>query len=199
MRTLAREKVPAPRFSYDIFHQWRSAQIGPFAIEIGCGVGLHPIQWAKTNPLSHILAIERTKEKFARFSSRLLHHPQLQNIFPAHADASQLLPHLVQDESVDEYFVLYPNPYPKARHKNRRFAHSPFSLFLAKTLKKGGRLSVATNDLSYADELRIHLPPRTELKLLADELIPCHSLPRSHFEKKYLARGEPCFNLVFSR
>lgn len=198
MRPLAASKIPRPTFSYEAYNSWRIEPHIKFAIEIGCGVGYHPIKWAQKNPQSQILAIERTTEKFLKFNNRLSHHPHLANIFPAHADAAVLLPHLIQSAEVDEYYVLYPNPYPKERHKNLRFAHSSLTRFISQTLKKNGHLTIATNIEAYAKELLTELPA-ADLSLVEYRILPPTHVPRSHFEKKYIERGESCHNLVFRR
>ncbi|MCB0351133.1 MAG: hypothetical protein KDD38_08105 [Bdellovibrionales bacterium] len=244
-RTLSQDKVPRPPFAYTEFHKWLNdtnlptpthpatptpthpatpkptppAQKSYFAIEIGCGVGFHPISWAKHNPASKILAIERTKDKFDKFSSRLERHSNLTNIYAAHADASHLLPHLDIPGRVDEYFVLYPNPYPKKKHTNLRFAYSPITRFMIESLKVGGRITFATNISNYADELRNEISKHPQMTLVSDTLVNSSlkqqnldqtyihydirtysqpvPYPRTHFEKKYLERNEICHNLIY--
>jgi len=200
IRRIDHLKIPRPNFNYGEFEQWRKSQTANsrFAVEIGCGVGLHPIRWAQAHPEDHILAIERTKTKFSGFASRLTNHPHLKNIFPAHADAALLLPHILPRCSVDSYYILYPNPYPKARHKNLRFGHSSLTLFLADTLKPNGTLVFATNIETYAEELLKYVPSRSHLEVVFTKTLSPLDLPRTHFERKYLARGEPCYSLVFS-
>ncbi len=242
-RNLSASKIPPPNFEYAQFARWLGVSPPNFSIEIGCGVGYHPIQWAKNNPGGKILAIERTKNKFDKFSSRLRNHANLTNIFSAHADAAHLLPHLRISRLVDNFFVLYPNPYPKSKHANLRFAYSPLTHFMIDNLKIGGRLIFATNIEEYASELNDEIPkhPGMELEEMTT-LLPLSSLssppplsslssppplpslsspppqpsflsdqrstiaptctflePRSHFEKKYITRGDICYNLVFRR
>ena len=172
----------------------------PLAVEIGCGVGLHPIQFAKNNPQSQILAIERTQEKYNKFNQRLKNHPDINNVFPAHADAAWLLPHLELKGHVDQFFILYPNPYPKNKHKNLRFAHSALMSFVVDCLKPGGTLTMASNIKDYIDEvLNSSFVLQKKLELLSSLELSKNHPPRSHFEKKYLARGETCYDLVFRR
>ena len=187
-----------PTFPFSTYQNWRQKSALPFAVEIGCGVGYHPIQWANLNPNGQILAIERTKEKFKKFQRRLAHHTSLDNrIFAAHADASWLLPWLLEPLSVDEYFWLYPNPEPKRR--NHRIAFSKLTELVVTTLKPNGRLTIATNLKDYADEIRRELPRRFGLKIYLEAVCTLDQAPRSHFEKKYLARGERCFNFEFTK
>ena len=196
-------RMAPPDFSALNFTNWRNTS-APFAIEIGCGVGYHPIQWAKQNVNCQILAIERTKIKFEKFCRRLSQHASLeQQIFAAHADANRLLPHLLTLNSVDNYFLLYPNPEPKRR--NHRIAFSTLTKIVVATLKPHGRLTIATNIENYANEVRHWLPLKfslileRETKIIKDDLLSGRHRFRSHFEKKYLDRGDCCYNFEFRK
>jgi tRNA (guanine-N7-)-methyltransferase len=171
----------------------------PFDIEIGCGVGFHPLRYAEANPERILVAFERTSDKFARFAGRLAHHKALPNLFPVHGDAIPWIVHGVKPDSVDRYFLLYPNPYPKESQRNLRFHEMPFFAFLRNTLKPGGALTLATNAEFYAQGAKAKLVADWGMKIVSESLLPADFSPRTHFEKKYLARGENCWNLVFSR
>jgi tRNA G46 methylase TrmB len=71
--------------------------------------------------------------------------------------------------------------------------------FLVQLLKPSGTLEFATNLTDYAQELRQALPQRLPLKLTVDKVIPPNTKARTHFEKKYLNRGETCQSLVFTK
>lgn len=178
---------------------WDKYQSFPIDIEIGCGVGFHPIRYSLTNPDRILIAIERTKLKFAKFQTRYQNHREPQNLFPIHADATHWIFRHVPDFRVDRIFILYPNPYPKLRQKNQRFAYSTFLPELIKKLKVGGTLELATNLYYYAEEMKTELTETWGLRLLKSTVIDPETKPRSHFEKKYLERGDNCFDLVFQK
>lgn len=193
-------RIPRPPFAYVDFANWLAQNhLKKLAVEIGCGVGLHPIRWAQANPNGIMLAIERTHNKFAKFYGRLKNHPGLTNIFPAHADAALLLPHLNLYNKVNEIFVFYPNPYPKSRHKNLRFAYNHLTDILFDSLSVNGTMLFATNIENYANELRKEIPQKLNLKIVSDKKLSSFDTPRTHFEKKYLARHETCFELIFKK
>ena len=106
-------------------------------IEIGCGVGLHPITYAKIHPDRNLVALEHTKEKFDKFWGRYENHASLDNLYPIHGNAISWISAHIKPASVSRYFLLYPNPWPKARHKNRRWAAMPFMAKLHETLAVG--------------------------------------------------------------
>ena len=163
-------------------------------IEIGAGVGMHPIQYAHHNPNDFIVAIERTTNKAQKLISRVNSHPQLNNIYPIHADAIEWISKNIDDNEVSHYFILYPNPYPKLKQANKRFMHMPFMYKLLATLQ--GQITLATNIESYYAEAKEVFTNTWGLDIITDEILPENYPARTHFEKKYLARQEKCFNLV---
>jgi len=168
-------------------------------LEIGCGVGLHPISRAKEFPDRHLIAIEHTSEKFNKFASRMARHPELKNILPVHADAVQFVSSFVPDARLDHVFLLFPNPEPKA--SNKRWMRSPFMHELLRKLKPTGTLQLATNIESYFREALLYGEEFWNLEVISQQNYKLASLPfprpRTHFEKKYLERGEFCFDVVF--
>jgi tRNA (guanine-N7-)-methyltransferase len=174
----------------------------PVDLEIGCGVGWHPIQYAKANPDRFLIAIEHTREKFERFQSRLSRHPELKNILAVHADAVAWTTYCLSPSSISRCFILYPNPNPKAPSK--RWFRMPFMSQLLGCLKAGGEITLATNIRDYfeealafgAKEWKLRVAEQKEIR----ELKPLPQIkPRTHFEKKYLERGETCLNVVFRK
>lgn len=195
VRSFERAKVPMP----PDFRRLALDPNLPVDVEIGCGVGFHPLRYARANPDRQLVAIERTSEKFAKFQGRLERHPELPNLFPIHGDAISWISHSFLPESVDRYFLLYPNPYPKEKQKNLRFHAMPFFSVVRATLKRGGTITLATNEEFYMLEARLMMREVWGFTLVECREISPNSMPRTHFEKKYLERGEKCWNLVWIR
>lgn len=180
---------------------WRE-QLGtkPLVIEIGPGVGLHPILFAKQNPEKFIVGIERTTEKFQKFAGRVEHHPELNNIYPVHADAVEWVSSNILPNEVSAYFLLYPNPYPKAAQKNKRLMHMPFMQYLIETMQVGATITLATNMQFFYAEAKELWQQIACFKLIDDRILyPQADIPRTHFERKYLAAGQDCYQLVFAK
>ncbi|HMO43266.1 MAG TPA: tRNA (guanosine(46)-N7)-methyltransferase TrmB, partial [Phenylobacterium sp.] len=53
--------------------------------------------------------------------------------------------------SLQRVFILFPDPWPKARHHKRRLLQSELVEDLARVLAAGGRLRFATDWADYAD------------------------------------------------
>lgn len=176
----------------------RSVVNGPaLELEIGAGQGLHAVTYSLRNPKKNLIAVERTENRFEQLFRRYVDHGRPANLFPVHADAISLVSHWIHDNSLDRVFLLYPNPYPKAKQANLRWHNMPFTSLLLRKMKPGAQLVMATNILSYKDEAISVLRNTWGLPLVYADTVTRDAAPRTHFEKKYLERGETCWNLVF--
>lgn len=163
---------------------------GPIDLEIGAGVGLHPITYAKENPNRNLVAIEKTKEKFDKFKRRLERHPDLKNLMAIRANAIQWALEFAPENTFSRIFILYPNPFPVKKRFHRTLAFGE----LVKSLRPQGELFIASNIQDYVREAIKEISPSTGLYLKKVGLV---TKGRTHFEIKYLERGENCFEAKF--
>ncbi len=192
MRDFNKANVPKPDYEVKLPSGYQF-----FDIEIGCGVGFHPIDYAKDHPDRLLVAIEKTSEKFDKFVRRVAHHENIKNVVPVHSNAVWWITHNVESGSVDRYFILYPNPYPKDAQK--RFFNMPFMKYLVETLKMNGTITLATNEKFYFEESVENAEKIFGLKVFEAKAFTETKKPRTHFEKKYLERGETCYNLIVQK
>lgn len=71
------------------------------------------------------------------------------NIRLHHGDARDVMARL-PEASVDLVYILFPDPWPKARHHKRRLIQPAFLDALARVLKPGGEVRFATDWANYA-------------------------------------------------
>lgn len=172
---------------------------GPLDLEIGCGVGFHPLRHSKLQPERKIIAIEHTREKFEKFERRRLRHGSPPNLLAVHANAITWVHQFLPAECLDQVFLLYPNPNP--HNSARRWIRMPFFGRLLDSVKTGGNLYVSTNIESYAKEVCHYAVQQWGLdviefrKFWAQDLVRSGQSAKTHFEKKYLERGECCYDL----
>ena len=191
-RAFRPEKLSAPRdFCVpEVVHQTDT----PIVLEIGAGKGKHALRFAIANPNSHIIAIERTRTKFEAFD-KLAKAQALPNLTPIHADAIAWTVHAVPPASLQQIYLLYPNP--EAHNPNQQWLNMPFFEFLLSRLQAGGKITLVTNIESYMDNAE---QQATILWQLPSMRYRVHSdSQRTHFEIKYLARGETCWELVMQK
>jgi tRNA (guanine-N7-)-methyltransferase len=118
-------------------------------LEIGFGGGEHMAGQAERRPDVLILGAEPFQNGVA---SALRHVDErgLANVRLQYGDARELMAHLPSG-SLDRVFIMFPDPWPKARHHKRRLITAEVVEELARVLKPGGRLRFATDWADYAD------------------------------------------------
>jgi tRNA G46 methylase TrmB len=190
-----RAALPKPKLS----ESERASLHGALDFEIGAGQGLHAIRFCQSHPDRRLIAVERTHTKFNKLKRRLENHPDLSNLTGLHADALAVLTHEFKDESLERIFLLYPNPYPKNKQANLRWHLSPAMELIKSKLKSGGELHLATNLEWYAEEAKHHLQEQWGFRLKSEARLSDPHRARTHFEQKYLQRGETCFDFRFEK
>ena len=112
----------------------------PLIVEIGAGKGMHACLYAKNNPEHDLIAIERTQNKFTAFNNLVQSVSNevvnLDNILAVHADAIPYCVHALPVQSVDVFYLLYPNPEPK--NPNQQWLNMPFFEFFIIKIKAEG-------------------------------------------------------------
>ncbi|VEG13609.1 SAM-dependent methyltransferase [Moraxella cuniculi] len=173
--------------------KWQQSKL-PLYLEIGAGKGKHALLFAKENPESRLIAVERTSEKFTAFDKQAS-VDILENLIYIHADAIAFTAHFIAPNTLDGAFILYPNPEPS--NKNQRWLNMPFFEFLLSRLKPNAQIVLASNITAYINEACARLDEVWQLpyqKRVIDK-----QSARTHFEIKYLARGEHCQELLIKK
>ena len=122
---------------------------GPAWLEIGFGGGEHMAAQGGRHPDTRILGAEPFVNGVAS-AVRHVEEQALSNVRIHAGDARDLVVAL-PDRSIERVFVLFPDPWPKARHHKRRIIQPEMLVELARVLKPGGRLRFATDWAEYAD------------------------------------------------
>jgi tRNA (guanine-N7-)-methyltransferase len=139
----------------------RSGTLDPFslfatgvrnlALEIGFGGGEHLAELAARHRETGFIGCEVFENGIARLIARI-EREGLANI-RIFADDARLLIAALPPASLDRVFILFPDPWPKARHRKRRLV-SPETLDrLADIMTDGGELRLATDDPDYLAQM----------------------------------------------
>ena len=187
IRQFQAQRMHAPRDFISIENQ-------PICVEIGAGKGKHALLFTEQNPEQQLIAIERTREKFVAMQKQHQLEGQ-KNLIPMHADAVPWVVHALFPAQVEQFFILYPNPEP--HNPAQRWLNMPFFEFLVSRLRVNGTVTLASNIPEYIAEAEQQLIDVWKLPYVK-EVIPATSA-RTHFEIKYLERGELCQQLIISK
>ena len=120
---------------------------GPIWLEIGFGGGEHLAATATANPEVTMIGVEPYFTGVAKLLSAIDQH-KLGNIRVL-VDDARLLLHAMPNSSLERAFILYPDPWPKLRHNKRRIINDETVNELARLLKPGAELRIATDHADY--------------------------------------------------
>ena len=172
----------------------------PKVIEIGFGNGTSLAEMAKNQPDTDFLGIEVHRPGVGQLLN-LIDQNDLSNLRVACTDAVELLKHRLADNSLDRLQLYFPDPWHKKRHHKRRIIQPDFVNLLAKKIKLGGHLHMATDWQHYAEQMLVDLSENTQFQNCADkDYIPRPDYrPLTKFEQRGHKLGHGVWDLLFKR
>lgn len=184
-RGLAKEEAAAQ------MARWIAAQLAEakqqgytrLSVEIGFGGGEHLLAQAAHNPKTLYFGCEPFLNGVAKCLAGI-EAQQLKNIRLLMDDARKLLLAL-PDESIDEAFILFPDPWPKLRHNKRRLVNHETLGMLARIQKPGSRFLVATDHIDYSEWILEHLLATPHYRWTAERATDWLTPPADWTETKY--------------
>lgn len=160
-------------------------------LEIGFGAGEHLAAQARAHPDVAVLGAEVFENGIAKLLAAI-ERDGLANV-RLFVDDARLLLACLPDRSLGRAFILYPDPWPKERHKKRRIVAPETLDQLARTLRPGAELRVATDDADYAAWIADALAGRPDFVVLAcvegDWPDRPADWPATRYEQKAVAAG----------
>ena len=116
-------------------------------VEIGSGSGENIINLSKLNSNKLIIACEVYIDGNASLVNKL-RKEKIINVRIFEKSCFFLLEKFKKN-CIQEFWILYPDPWPKKRHYKRRLINDKFIEFLYCVLKNEGKIYVATDDNHY--------------------------------------------------
>jgi tRNA (guanine-N7-)-methyltransferase len=170
----------------------------PLDLEIGIGNGSFLVPFAKDHPARNVVGVE-IEGQYLRKADGKLTRQNVTNAKLLIGDAKLLVWKLFADESVEDIYINYPDPWFKKRHLKRRVIN-PVSLRLF-AQKMRSVLTIATDDEAYRDfvidciqgmNCFENLFPNFFVNML-DDYYP------TKYERKWKEQGKPVFYLKFRK
>jgi len=170
-------------------------------LEIGFGAGEHLADQAARHPEVGFLGAEVFENGVVRLLAEIGRR-ELANIRVLLDDARLLLEALPA-RSLGRVFILFPDPWPKLRHHKRRMV-SPGTLdALARIMKDGAELRLATDDVGYLRWMLELAPTHPAFEWQArrpeDWRRRPEDWPETRYERKAKAAGRSPFFLGLRR
>jgi len=171
-----------------------AAPIEDVWLEVGFGAGEHLLWQAQQHPRTGLIGAEPYEGGVAKLLSKLEQTP-VRNIRIHEGDAREVVAAL-PDGSLSRVFILFPDPWPKARHHKRRFVQMELLDALARVMKSGAELRFASDDPGYLawtlERLMAHPAFEWTAARAQDWLTRPADWPPTRYEAKAL-HGPPAF------
>ena len=172
----------------------------PVWLEGGFGGGEHLVHQAGRNPEVGIIGAEPYINGVAMLLGKI-RRADVDNLAIHPGDARDLMD-VLPEASIDRAFLLYPDPWPKARHHRRRFVTQEHLVPLARALKKGAVLRIATDIEDYVRQT-LEEVPKAGFEWVAqrpeDWRAPWDDWISTRYEQKALREGRVPHYLTFTR
>ena len=167
---------------------WLGDWQGDLILDSCCGVGESTVNIAEAHPNARVLGIDKSA---LRTDKHQTYASTLKNYLVLRADLNDFLRLLVlSDKKLTKHYLLYPNPYPKSAHLQRRWYATSA---LKDILKLGGVLEVRSNWQLYIQEFSAALTIANISNQISifegDKAI-------TPFERKYWESGQSSWQLL---
>jgi tRNA (guanine-N7-)-methyltransferase len=173
----------------------------PVWLEIGFGGGEHLARQAETHREIGFLGCEVFESGIGKLIVGIAAR-RLANI-RIFADDARLLIAALPASSVDRVFILFPDPWPKARHRKRRLISAETLDELARIMPGGAELRLATDDIDYLSWMLDHVTRHPAFAWLARRPADWRERPAdwpaTRYEAKARAAGRAPFFLRIAR
>lgn len=152
-------------------------------VEIGFGGAEHLIEQAKRHPDVLFIGAEPFLDGVAKAITEI-HDQNIQNIRIIDSDIRPFLDNLT-DECISRVFLLFPDPWPKARHHKRRIISPEFVSVIARILRPNGLFRFASDWLNYAEEGSECIAQNKDFELLKPKDNNRENIPMDHVSTRY--------------
>ena len=164
-------------------------------LDIGFGIADALLEMALAEPDLDVIGVEVHTPGIAGALAAIEQHART-NVRLVHGDALLFLDRL-EDGSLAGVRILFPDPWPKARHQHRRLVRDDVVARLVALLRVGGWLHLATDNEGYAGQMRRVCDAHPGLQGGPVARPPARPLTR--YEQKGIEAGHTVVDFRYSR
>jgi tRNA (guanine-N7-)-methyltransferase len=176
------------------------ARTAPLMMEIGFGAGEALLAFAVHHPELNCVGVEVHRPGVGHLLLGV-REAGIDNLRVVCHDAVEVLERIAS-ATIDTVHIFFPDPWPKKRHHKRRLIQPAFVSLLARALKSGGTLRLATDWEHYAMQMREVLDASNEFENYAGAAGFCSRpdvRPKTRFEQRGERLGHRVWDMEYHR
>ena len=160
------------------------ARKAPLHVDLGCGDGSFLCALAQRLPNKNFLGVERMSGRVRAAARKAA---SLNNVRLLQIESSYAVRYLFPARSVETFYLLFPDPWPKRRHHRRRIVTQDFLNCVHTALQKSGVIYIATDHLDYFGKINEIARSTSGFGMAKLDV----ELPLSGFELIFRQKGAP--------
>jgi len=176
---LPKFELPLGEGALDIREHLNTTEV---TVDFGCGMGDATLALLEAG--HSVLALDVHTPGICRIAE-VAHLAGYSNLALVHGDGIPVLKDRLVPNSIKTFLVLFPDPWPKAKHNKRRLIQPAFLDVVRSLLTDDGQLVIATDDASYAEHIQEVLAGYKALKLAPNTF----NFPDTGFHRRVLNLG----------
>ncbi len=163
-------------------------------LEIGVGMGENLIHLSKKNIKKNIIGVDPFKNGMVNVSDYCINN-NIKNIY-LYPYVFEKFINKFKKLRFDIIYILFPDPWPKKRHKKRRIVNEEFLKKIFTILKKKGKVFFSTDNLDYFKNVKIIVKKFSYIKVKKINKIVTI---KTKFYLKAEKKGNEINSLLFSK
>jgi tRNA (guanine-N7-)-methyltransferase len=169
----------------------------PLHVDLGCGDGAFLCAKAGRMPEKNFLGVERLLRRVRSATRKGASRTggKIDNVRVLRQETGFVVRHLLPPSSVEAFYLLFPDPWPKRRHHRRRIVTPEFLRALAEALENQGTIHIATDQRDYFEQIARLAEQSNDFEIVDLTASPARTFPATTFENKYTSAGAPIYRL----
>ena len=168
----------------------------PLHVECCSGNGEWIVKKAQAYPQINWIAIEMKFERIRKIYSKRFNF-QIKNLFIVCGRAEVFLKEYLFSNCVDAFYINFPDPWPKTKHKKHRLIQSSFIQELSRVIKSRKMVHLVSDAYEYIQQVEKEFKKIRGFKK-GDKTLPFEGhYGSSYFERLWCSKGRKIYTLTY--
>jgi len=124
----------------------------PLEVELGCGDASFLVEYARRNPGTNFIGVERLLGRIAKLD-RKGRRAGLTNLRGVRIESAYFLQRLLPPHAARALHIYFPDPWPKKKHRRHRLINEQFPALASNALTPDGTVFLRTDDADYFQQM----------------------------------------------